>query len=191
MLLQPESPAVAGRLPSDGRDHLAALAGEGLLTLEVLQGYVSAVVFVREAGAAMDDLFRDLGVDNREFEAMVSVYHWGPTYRTPKAVASLLGMSAAGVSAMVDRLVGARLMTRQPNPNDGRSVWLTLTPSGQSVVDEALRRQVRWLDEVVGSGLSREELLSLSGLLRRVVNQMLPDYEPPRMRVLNPTEEKE
>ncbi|MDH3959099.1 MAG: hypothetical protein OEU98_06485, partial [Actinomycetota bacterium] len=75
--------------------------------------------------------------------------------------------------------------------HDGRSVWLTLTPSGQVVVAEALRRQALWLDEVVGSGLSREELLSLSGLLRRVVNQLLPDYEPPRMRVLTPTEEKE
>lgn len=170
-------------LPAQGSDHLADLAAEGLLALEVLQCYVSAVIFVREAEGAMDELFAELGLTNRDFEAMVCVYHWGSKYQTPGAVASLLGMSPAGVTALVDRLAAAGLMSRERHPGDGRSVRLVLTPAGQAIVDDALRRQIRWLNEVVRPGLSREEMLSLAGLLRRVVRQLMPDYEPPTARL--------
>ncbi len=175
-------PETLRRLPPAGAEHLAGLADEGLLTLEALQCYVSAVIFVRESDVAMDHLFTDLGVNNREFEAMVSVYHWGPQYETPGAVASLLGMSAAGVTALVNRLETGGLMTRERHPDDGRSVRLRLTPAGEAVVDEALRRQIGWLNDVVRPGLSREELLSLAGLMRRAVRQLLPHYEPPDTR---------
>ena len=172
----------AGVLPADGRDHLSALAAEGLLSLEVLQAYVSAVVLVREIDSAMDDLFRDLGIDNREFEALVSIYHWGTKYRSPTSLAALLGMSGAGITALGNRLAAQGLLVRQPDPADGRAKLLQLTDEGQRVVDQALRRQVGWLNDQVRPGLSPEETLVLSGLLRRLVTQLLPRYEPPRAR---------
>jgi DNA-binding MarR family transcriptional regulator len=171
-----------GQLPADGRDHLAGLASEGLLSLEVLQVYVSAVVLVREIDLAMDEIFKDLSVTNREFEALVSIYHWGDKYQNPRRLASLLGMSGAGVTSLTDRMAARAFVERQPDPRDGRAKLLILTDKGKRVVDLGLRRQVHWLNENIKPTLSKAESIEQFRLLRETTTGIRPDYEPPQSR---------
>jgi DNA-binding MarR family transcriptional regulator len=178
-----DSPKVG--LPADGRDHLAALTDEGLLSLETLQLYVSAVILVREIELAMDEIFKELSVSNREFEALVSIYHWGDKYQNPRSLASLLGMSGAGVTSLVDRMVTQGYLERYPDPSDGRAILLVLTAEGERVVDSGLRMQVHWLNENLKAALPKEKALKLSALLRQAVSHIRPDYEPPRARDSN------
>jgi DNA-binding MarR family transcriptional regulator len=49
---------------------------------------------------------------------------------TPKLLASEITMGTGAVTAVIDRLVGAGLLGRVPNPRDRRSVFLELTDSG-------------------------------------------------------------
>src|SRR5689334_6739168 len=51
---------------------------------------------------------------------------------TPTSIADQLGMSATTVSAMVDRLVQKGHIRRVPNPDDGRSYFIELTPAGSA-----------------------------------------------------------
>jgi DNA-binding MarR family transcriptional regulator len=53
---------------------------------------------------------------------------------TPTAIADLLGLTTGSVTALVDRLETAGLVTRRSNPADRRSRYLVLTDKGQELV---------------------------------------------------------
>jgi len=61
---------------------------------------------------------------------------------TQRAVAKQLKQQESAVTAMVGRLLGARLLTREPSAADGRAWTLRLTPKAE----EALRQFRRPLD---------------------------------------------
>lgn len=53
---------------------------------------------------------------------------------TPKQVAEFLELSTGATTSLVDRLVGAGTLVREPHPTDRRSVILRLTPEGYDAV---------------------------------------------------------
>src|SRR5947209_5101005 len=52
------------------------------------------------------------------------------------AVADFIGLSLPAMSRLVDGLVEGRLMTRRPCADDRRHVRLSITPAGQTALDE-------------------------------------------------------
>jgi len=80
---------------------------------------------------------------------------------------------AAGVGAMskgTDRLEARGLVSRQPNPADGRSSLISLTARGAALVAAAERTFDARLAELVGTVLSAEQVRSAGaalGVLRR------------------------
>ncbi|AMM21994.1 hypothetical protein AX769_19890 [Frondihabitans sp. PAMC 28766] len=95
---------------------------------------------VREIASAMADadaahrrlrsvFAASVGLSPLEFNALM---HIGEvTDLTPKALAAHLDITTGAVTAMTDRLVGAGLVGREPNPADRRSLLLALTTTGQ------------------------------------------------------------
>jgi DNA-binding MarR family transcriptional regulator len=55
---------------------------------------------------------------------------------TTNALASLLGLTTATISGLVDKLVRAGLIERRPSEDDRRVIPLWLTPEGQATVGE-------------------------------------------------------
>jgi DNA-binding MarR family transcriptional regulator len=55
---------------------------------------------------------------------------------TPKRVATHMGLTTGAVTSLVDRLVDGAFAERSPNPEDRRSVLLSLTPKGRDAVAE-------------------------------------------------------
>jgi DNA-binding MarR family transcriptional regulator len=64
----------------------------------------------------------------------------------------------------LDRLEELKLITRQPDPDDGRGSLVTLTASGMRAVDKALDGLLEHERDLL-KGLTREQRLALADLL--------------------------
>jgi len=67
----------------------------------------------------------------------------------------------------IDRLVGRRLVRREADPGDGRSILVILTPDGRIRVDAAITRLVD-AEALLLARLSRSDRDRLAGLLRKL-----------------------
>ena len=84
-----------------------------------------------------------------------------------------LGITWGGTSKIVDRLEAARLCKRRPNPEDGRSSLIELTPAGRRALTKATKVMGDELDNGVGtvlSGRALAQLTSACAALRRAAH---------------------
>ena len=58
---------------------------------------------------------------------------------TPSRLANLLGMPPTTLSYVVRQMQQRGVLRRLPNPEDGRSVLLTLTPKGRRLTERAMQ----------------------------------------------------
>ncbi len=163
-----------------GESYLEGLRDEGLLKPDLLKIYVAGVIFGRAADRVFDtEYLRELGVSNREFEALIALYVWGSKYRKPGTLADFLGISASGMTTLVDRLEARGLVERAPDPIDGRARLINPTKKGVRLADSGLRIQLEWINETIGSALSPGQELMLKELLHQILRAINPDYESP------------
>jgi DNA-binding MarR family transcriptional regulator len=87
---------------------------------------------------------------------------------TVRAVAEHTHVSGAFVTAETGKLARLGLLAKRPNPRDGRSVLVTLTPKGRRALDAALPH-IRAVNDVFFGKLSAEELMRLSAIAARIV----------------------
>ena len=85
--------------------------------------------------------------------------------RRVQDLAEHIDISPGGASKLVDRLVGAGLVDREPDPADRRVSRLRLTASGRRVVRDGSRRAESWLAGRLGAAISDSEGLRLAALL--------------------------
>ncbi len=86
---------------------------------------------------------------------------------TVSHLASRLGISAPSTSAMVDRLVDARLVVRERGEEDRRIVSVWLAPEGAAALEAAIGGRRGWLQRVLGQ-LDDAELVETMRVLRRL-----------------------
>jgi DNA-binding MarR family transcriptional regulator len=92
---------------------------------------------------------------------------------TPTALAEYLMMPLSTVIFRVKRLERRGHAERVPNPDDGRSFLMRLTPQGQRLLDEA-RPVFRDYAEAVEARLGRDDVASLTsglGALRDAIDE--------------------
>ena len=163
-----------------GERFLEGLREEGLLKPDLLKIYVAGVVFGRATDRVFNaEYLRELGISNREFEALITLYVWGVKYRKPGALADFLGISASGMTALTDRLEVQGLVARGLDPADGRARLIHPTEEGIRLADSGLRIQLEWINETIGHALTPAQVLMLSELLHQVLGAINPGYEPP------------
>jgi DNA-binding MarR family transcriptional regulator len=163
-----------------GEAYLEELLAEGLLQPDLLKIYVAGVIFGRAADRVFDEEYlRELGVSNREFEALITLFVWGAKYRKPGTLADFLGMSASGITALVERLEARGLVERALDPTDGRARLIHPTEEGLRLADAGLRIQLKWINDTIGEALTPAQVLMLEELLVRVVVEINPTYEAP------------
>jgi DNA-binding MarR family transcriptional regulator len=85
--------------------------------------------------------------------------------RRVQDLAEHIDISPGGASKLVDRLVCARLVDREPDPADRRVSRLRLTASGRRVVRDGSRRAESWLAGRFGPAISDSDGLRLAALL--------------------------
>lgn len=126
----------------------------------------------------IQDVFARFGLHRGEFDVLATLRRAGAPYRlNPTELSSALMVSSGGMTARLDRLEGAGLVARQPDPNDRRGTHVGLTDAGLLLIDEAVTEHVANEHRLL-SGLSDTERDMLAELLYRLVSSL--ESPPPR-----------
>jgi DNA-binding MarR family transcriptional regulator len=91
-----------------------------------------------------DQELRAAGVEPAAYGALSFVGTLQPVTRTDLARA--MGLRRTTLRDVVGRLIERGHVEERPNPNDGRSTLLVLTPAGQDIFDRGLPAFLRVLD---------------------------------------------
>jgi DNA-binding MarR family transcriptional regulator len=82
---------------------------------------------------------------------------------------SVAAVSRTRVSRVVDELVRAGLVAREPNPDDGRSAFAALTPAGRAALRKAAPTYVAAVHREFADHLTAREADVLARALRKVL----------------------
>jgi DNA-binding MarR family transcriptional regulator len=94
---------------------------------------------------------------------------------TPREIGERMMLTSGTLTAILDRLTAQRLITRIPNPEDRRSVLVTLNPAGRRVLDYTQRRMEHAVVTAFGDDLSAQ----VPELLWRIASALDQEADPP------------
>jgi DNA-binding MarR family transcriptional regulator len=122
----------------------------------------------RELEQRLEPVYREHGLEPGWHDVLATLRRTGPPYRLrPTEFSSALMLTSSGTTKRLDRLEQAGLIERAPDPDDRRSILITLTDAGRelidSVTDAHLANEQRLL-----SALSEVERTRLADLLRKL-----------------------
>ena len=103
--------------------------------IELSEVLVAFTRMRRENDLLVAAIARDHGLHAPDFRAVAFVRQTPGV--TPRGLAEYLALSLSATTAMLDRLVAAGYVLRLPNPDDGRSFRLEVTPKGAEAVEDA------------------------------------------------------
>jgi DNA-binding MarR family transcriptional regulator len=83
-------------------------------------------------------------------------------------LASAIALSPSGLSKLLDRMDASGLIRRQPDPDDARAAFATITPRGQALVDGARTTHHALLRRTFGAALTDRDVADLMRVLGRI-----------------------
>jgi DNA-binding MarR family transcriptional regulator len=83
-------------------------------------------------------------------------------------LAGAIVLSPSGLSKLLDRMAAAGLVRRQPDPDDARSSFAQITPSGRSLVRDARRSHHALLQNRFGDALTDRDVADLTRVMGRL-----------------------
>lgn len=87
--------------------------------------------------AELDAMLRPYGITFSRYEALVLLMYSRNGSLPLSKIGERLQVHATSVTNVIDRLEGAGLVRREPNPRDGRGTLAVLTEQGRAVATEA------------------------------------------------------
>ena len=154
------------------QDHMDRLAADWARELPDLDTRAVAVIGRLERAARLlereiEKELAQFGLTVAEFNALCALRRAGAPYRlSPKRLGEALLFSSGGLTKLLERLETRELVTREPDPNDGRGVLVSLTTHGKQLVEEAMHAH----------GINEDELLApLSEAQREDLTEILRD----------------
>ncbi|UXT50357.1 MarR family transcriptional regulator [Agrobacterium tumefaciens] len=111
------------------------------------------------------------GLSSSAFDVLATLRRSGPPYRlSPGDLLAMTMVSSGTMTNRIDQLEKAGLVERVHNPQDRRSVLISLTKSGLTIVEEAAGAHVENQHRLVAH-LSEEEREVLNRLLKRFLKE--------------------
>lgn len=77
-------------------------------------------------------------------------------------------LSRTRISRVVDELVRARLVAKEPNPVDARSTYAVITTEGRQRFEASAPHYLAQIEQRFAAGLTDDELRTIARALRRV-----------------------
>lgn len=114
--------------------------------------------------AEVDAIVKPYGLTFARYEALVLLVFSKKGSLPLSKIGERLQVHPTSVTNIIDRLEKSDLVTRRPNPNDGRGVLAEITEQGRAVVEQATKDLMR--AEFGMGALSPEEHDSLFDTLR-------------------------
>lgn len=109
------------------------------------------------------------GLQLWEFDLLATLRRSGAPYElTAGALTGSAMITSGAVTNRVDRLTASGLVTREVDPDDRRSIVITLTPAGRELIDKILSDHLANEQRLLGS-LSPAEQQQLADLLRTLL----------------------
>ncbi len=117
-------------------------------------------------------VFARYGLQSGEFDVLATLRRSGAPYAlTPTALYEATMVTSGAITARLDRLEKAGLVSRAPHPADRRGVIVQLTENGKALIDEAVTAHVANEHQIL-SGLTHDERETLADLLARLVRSL-------------------
>jgi DNA-binding MarR family transcriptional regulator len=131
---------------------------------------------------ALDAVFAEHGLTRGSWDVLAALRRVGEPYRlTPTELYRALMRTSGAITHTLHRLEYAGLVERLLNPEDGRSLYVALTPRGVEVTDTVaplhLDNERRLL-----AGLTPDEQHTLANLLRKLLLGFQHDQPAPAPR---------
>lgn len=118
---------------------------------------------------ALRDNFAGFGLQRWEFDIIGTLLRSGPPYRLTAGQLSAATMVTSGaITNRIDRLVSRGLVDRVTDPDNRRSVLITLTRAGRDLANEVVAHHAAYEAELL-EPLSGRERDQLAGLLRKLL----------------------
>lgn len=128
---------------------------------------------------SIEDVLARYGINEPQFGVLAALRRAGPPFcLSPTDLYNSLLISSGAMTNRLDRLTAAGLVERVPDPTDGRSILVALTPKGRRVIDEAVAAHTENEHRLLSS-LTGKEKASLASLLRRLLLEF-EDHSPTR-----------
>ena len=122
----------------------------------------------RHLDHARKSAFRRSELAPWEWDVLSALRRAGEPFQlSPKQLLQQTLVSSGTMTNRIDRLVERGLVHREADPEDGRSVLVTLTDQGRTRVDAAITRLVDAESELL-SAISGSDQDRLAGLLRKL-----------------------
>ncbi len=159
------------------RDHVDRFLDEIHLVFPELDLEVEGIVdriggIARRLNRTMDETLAEFGLDTAEHKALSVLAQSGPPFRsTPGRLAKRMELSSGAMTNRLDRLEGADLIRRLPDPDDRRGVVVELTEHGHDVYRSAVGAQAT-KEQLFAGALTQREKTQLNALLRRLMLEL-------------------
>lgn len=120
------------------------------------------------------------GLNFASFDVLATLRRAGPPFAlSPMDLLGTMMITSGTMTHRVDQLEKAGLVQRRPNPADGRSVLIHLTPGGRGLVDAALVDHVATQARLVAH-LAAAERAALAPMLSAWLGGLEPPPVTPR-----------
>ncbi|WP_235839498.1 MarR family winged helix-turn-helix transcriptional regulator [Corynebacterium urinipleomorphum] len=113
-------------------------------------------------------LKRDSGVSYFEFQVMLKIGESPTASRRMTDLSEATAMSLSHLSRVVTRLEKKGFVARIPDPNDGRSTFAALTPSGQRALASGMSGYLTELRRIFFDNVDESELETVASVLARM-----------------------
>jgi DNA-binding MarR family transcriptional regulator len=129
----------------------------------------------------LEAFFADRDLTLADFEVLTTLRRVGGS-SSQRQLMDALGLTSGTVSVRIDRLVRAGLVTREPDPQDGRGAVVALTPLGDARFDAAVPAHLA-NEERLLTALEPAERAQLADLLRKLLLSFEGAHQPARLGV--------
>jgi DNA-binding MarR family transcriptional regulator len=173
-------PAGRSVVPGDHVDHLIEQWARVMPELDVSPMGVIARIsrLCRILEREVETVYPEFGLNRALFGVLAALRRAGPPYQlSPTDLYNSLLITSGAVTNRLERLAGAGLVRRVPDPDDGRSLLVALTPKGRRLIDRVAALHYERERELLAP-FSPRERETLAEELRRLL-LALEDGTPP------------
>ncbi|WP_265517083.1 MarR family winged helix-turn-helix transcriptional regulator [Nitratireductor luteus] len=120
----------------------------------------------------MSETFAKHGLNRASFDVLATLRRSGPPYAlSPGDLLAATMVTSGTMTNRIDQLEKAGLVARAHNPDDRRSMRISLTQKGREVIDAAVTDHVATQARLTAM-LSEEERKALDGMLGRYLSRI-------------------
>ncbi|HZX05012.1 MarR family transcriptional regulator [Kribbella sp.] len=124
-------------------------------------------------GTRLEQVFAQHDLTGADFAVLATIVRTGGAPLSQRQLMAELNLTAGTISVRVNRLVRDGLVSRDPDPTDGRGALIGLTDRGRAAFEACAPEHLANARQLV-SGLTKAERDQLAALLSKLLHSLEP-----------------